>query len=48
MEKGGNIYCVDLPLEGGGGTHLASDFGASQQSRNVGIQKLLILHKWVC
>lgn len=28
LEKGGNACCVDLPLEGGGGTHLASDFGA--------------------
>lgn len=48
LEKGGNTFCVDLPLEGGGGTHLTSDFGASYQSRNVEIQKLLILHRWNC
>lgn len=40
----GNTYCVDLPLEGGAGTHLASDFGTSQHRRNIEIQNLLILH----
>lgn len=29
LEKGGNTCCVDLPLEGGGGTRLTSNFGAS-------------------
>lgn len=36
VESGrGRKHCVDLPLEGGGGTHLTSDFVAWQYSRNI-------------
>lgn len=46
--EGGSTCCVDLPLEGSGGTHLISDFGASQHSRNTEIQKLLFSHWQIC
>lgn len=46
--EGGNTCCGNLPLEGGGGTHFTSDFEASQHSRNIEIQKLLILHRQIC